>query len=272
MTKRLLVLGGSGFIGQNLVRYFAERPYHVYAPPREVVDLLLLESVTYTIQKYRPDFVINAAGMKDQAKADADPTATIVNAIGPRNLGDACWKADANLIHISSDHVLAEPSTNYGLSKLAGENAIKNQPCVILRTGHVYGRRCPWLTWLDMKLKAGRQVEAWSDICNRPTYLEDLAMQIQALINRWEPVGIVTFVGPDEVSRVDLFKTYARVFGYPASLIVPVKNKAPAYYPRKIRYEGFAFQTRVVRNIDEGFRALLSTAKNSKHFHATAHA
>lgn len=62
INKKILLTGGSGMVGQNLLEYFGAKHFDVLAPTRRELDLGNFEAVFAYIQKSNPDIVIHAAG------------------------------------------------------------------------------------------------------------------------------------------------------------------------------------------------------------------
>ncbi len=121
------------------------------------VDLSNPEGLRQLVRGAAPEVIINAAAYTavDQAETERD-LAYAVNAGGPAVLAEEAKKLGAVLIHYSTDYVfdgargkpyrerdLTGPLNVYGLSKLAGEQAVQAVGCtsLILRTAWVYSLR-----------------------------------------------------------------------------------------------------------------------------------
>ncbi|MDQ6676730.1 MAG: NAD(P)-dependent oxidoreductase [Acidobacteriota bacterium] len=70
MRKRILITGGSGFVGRNLVELLADR-YEVSAPGRAELDLLEASAVHRYLETGRFDTVIHAATGRSNRKTTA---------------------------------------------------------------------------------------------------------------------------------------------------------------------------------------------------------
>ena len=126
-APRVLVLGVSGMLGHALVREFdAGRSIDVYGSARELgrlpdylsadqvgrvflgVDALDMDSVRRPLRELQPDIVINCIGVIKQDPAISDPVNTIeVNSLFPHLLARECARANARLVHVSTDCVFS---------------------------------------------------------------------------------------------------------------------------------------------------------------------
>ncbi len=70
MSKKILITGGSGFIGRNLAELFAER-YEICAPGRQELDLVDEIAVSEYLAKRRFDVVIHSATGRSNRKTVA---------------------------------------------------------------------------------------------------------------------------------------------------------------------------------------------------------
>lgn len=160
---RLLVLGGNGQVGRELLRALAPLG-EVVATTRsgeladgrrcETADFDAPDSLPALLDRLQPQWVINAAAYTavDRAEVDAD-AAQRANARAPGVLAHWCAQAGVPLLHYSTDYVFDGSATQpyreddptaplgvYGSSKLAGEDAIRSSGArhAILRTAWVY--------------------------------------------------------------------------------------------------------------------------------------
>lgn len=63
MGKRVLVTGGSGFLGKAVTHQLRIKKAHVYVPMSDEFDLVRLESVRLMYEVFRPDLVIHLAAV-----------------------------------------------------------------------------------------------------------------------------------------------------------------------------------------------------------------
>lgn len=157
---KILLLGRNGQVGWELQRSLA--------PLGEVIaldrnsqdfcgDLTRLEDLAATIRQIKPAIIVNAAAYTAVDKAESETElAKTINADAVAVLAQEAKQLDAWLIHYSTDYVFAgdgttawqetdatSPLSVYGVTKLAGEEAIQESACkhLIFRTSWVYGVR-----------------------------------------------------------------------------------------------------------------------------------
>ena len=152
MTKRILVLGASGMLGNAVFRYFATRTAHeVVGIVRSGASRRLLPAALHDrvaiggnvedmdvlvrlFDRHRPTIVINCIGLVKQLDDAKNPLAAIpINSILPHRLAQICSLVDARLVHLSTDCVFAgdkglytesdlpDARDVYGRTKLLGE-------------------------------------------------------------------------------------------------------------------------------------------------------
>jgi len=163
---RILILGGTGMLGNAMFRFLAGDPaFSVMATARAVdargffpnemrdrlvtgVDAESADDLARIFADHAPDIVINCIGViKQLAAADEVLTAIPLNTLLPHRLATLCHAAAARLIHVSTDCVFTGKQGDYresdppdardlyGISKWLGE---VTQPHVItLRTSMV---------------------------------------------------------------------------------------------------------------------------------------
>lgn len=283
----LLITGGSGFVGRNLAGFFSPRlpvatTYlsHPTAPGSAArsfqLDVRDPEAVFSVFERAAPTAVIHAAGNKDIRFCEEHPEeAYRINAVGTRNVARACRRFGATMIYVSTDLVFSctegnyredespRPRLAYGESKLAGERFALEalEDVAVCRSGGIYGQGSPLLRWLAAEVEAGRRVECFVDVFNTPTYAENFAEMIEAVL-RQRLAGVFHTVGRERVSRFDFFRSYARAFGLDVNALAPVsgaglKEKLLLQPDSSLSVEQTAGKLGVVFNsVTEGFARL----------------
>ena len=162
---KILLLGKNGQVGWELQRSLAplgelialdaDSPYD--ANSGLCGDLTDLGGLARTVRAVAPDVIVNAAAHTAVDKAESEPELVrTINALAPGVLAQEAERANAWLIHYSTDYVFdgsgdkpwletdaAAPLNVYGATKLEGEQLIQQSGCrhLIFRTSWVYGAR-----------------------------------------------------------------------------------------------------------------------------------
>lgn len=161
-NKRILVTGGGGSIGSELVRQLSSgnkiyildinetAMFDLYEEQRlggfdvkgRVGDIRNRYTVEEVFENFKPQVVFHAAALKHVTPSEHDPDETILtNELGTLNLTKAAHKyAVEKFIFISSDKAV-NPTTVYGCSKRQGENIVRNAGYIIVRFANVLGSR-----------------------------------------------------------------------------------------------------------------------------------
>jgi len=199
-NMRILVFGKTGQVGYGLSKDL-EGVGSVRCVGREEADLSDLASVENTIQKERPDIVINAAAYTqvDQAESHAE-LANLINAEAPEVMAEMTAANGAWLIHYSTDYVfdgesgspytedmVSCPGNVYGVTKSSGESAIMRATAryVILRTSWVYSNRGRNFLNTVLRLANERRVlRIVDDQRGTPTYSRALSTNTAKIITQ----------------------------------------------------------------------------------------
>jgi dTDP-4-dehydrorhamnose reductase len=195
---KILITGSRGQLGQELVETLPERSHEVVALSRSELDVADREAVQRSIEAYSPELVINAAAYTnvDGCETETD-LAYLVNALGPRNLAQACERGGCQLLHVSTNYVFdgesdrpyepfdpPNPISAYGRTKLAGEEYVKHllNRWYIVRSAGVYGRGHNFVRTM-LRVATERDVlKVKSDEFISPTYARDLAWGIAEVV------------------------------------------------------------------------------------------
>lgn len=189
---KILLTGAGGQLGQALQR---SRPDGVdlIACDRQQLDLSNELALRATIQRVRPDWVINAGAYTAVDRAESEPElAEIINAKAVRVLAESLTETGGQLLQVSTDFVFAgdrnrpypvdaerQPLSVYGLTKAAGEEAIAQllpTQSLIVRTAWVYGLggRNFVTTMLRLMAERDRLTVVWDQV-GTPTWTDSLA-------------------------------------------------------------------------------------------------
>ncbi len=95
---KILLVGGTGLIGQEVQQLLQEKLISCIAPGRDELNLEHPESIDSSLKKYQPDIVINCAGYNDPVKAENEPSKCFrINRDAMATLAD-CYNATDRML------------------------------------------------------------------------------------------------------------------------------------------------------------------------------
>jgi len=193
---RIFITGGHGQLGGALARVLTDAD--LYLGWHETENITQLK-IIQTILDFRPNVVIHAAAMTDVDACELRPDQAFqVNEQGTKLVAESAQRAGAMMVYVSTDYVfdgskatpyletdLTNPINVYGRSKLAGENATREEMdrWLIVRTSWLYGRgRKNFVSQVLEWAKTQPVLRLVKNKVGSPTYLLDLAQAIRHLI------------------------------------------------------------------------------------------
>ncbi len=213
----VLVIGGSGMLGTDVVTELTARGHQVIAPKSVDLDLADPESVAQITAMSDIAWCVNCAAYTAVDKAESEEqVAAELNALGPGYLARACAMKNIKLAHVSTDFVFDGKASNpyteddpthplgvYGRTKLAGEEAvIAAWPMsLIFRTAWLYGpngKNFP--KTMIAAWEAGKTLRVVGDQVGSPTYTPHLARTIVDSVEKDIFPGVYHATGPDSMS------------------------------------------------------------------------
>jgi dTDP-4-dehydrorhamnose reductase len=220
---RLLLLGGTGQVGEELRALPRSKDIEIVAPTEFELDLKDSNAIAHAIMAGRWSAVINAAAYTDVDRAESEePVAFAVNAEAPARLASETGRAGIPLVHISTDYVFdgskgapyveedkPAPLNAYGRSKLAGETGVRagNRQHIILRSSWVYSPFRKNFVRTILRLAAERnELKIVADQRGCPTVARDLAqtcldIAVRCATERDQaPYGTYHFAGAGETT------------------------------------------------------------------------
>lgn len=250
MSKPLILLtGGTGQVGQAVLRDAANRDLDIFAPNRAQMDLTNAQSIANMVASRAWSAVINCAAYTavDRAETDAE-LAEIVNAVAPAIFAAETAKRDIPIIHVSTDYVfdgtknapyVEEDAVNplgvYGRTKEKGDSAVRrlNPRHSIIRTAWVVSVGGANFINTMIRLASERpEINVVNDQFGCPSNASDIADALLAVTeNPAAQYGTWHFVNSGEASWHDLA---AYIFAHiqKRGLATPVLNAIPtSQYP-----------------------------------------
>jgi dTDP-4-dehydrorhamnose reductase len=204
---KTLILGAGGMLGMDLCKVFpdAEKLRH------SDLDITNREQVIQSIERIKPDIVINAAAYTDVDGCEENQKLAFdINGQAPGYVAQSCSSAGATLVHFSTDYIFdgskkeyvesdrPHPINVYGESKLLGEKNIIQ--CMddyrIIRTSWLFGAHGRNFVKTIRKLSREMEtVKVVNDQFGKPTYTVDLAWKTALIIEQAPGIYHITNEG-----------------------------------------------------------------------------
>lgn len=251
----MLVTGAGGMVGRAVAEYCGLSGDLVFPYDHQSLDIGDSDRVRQTLEKDKPDAVINCAAWTDVDGCELDKErAFAANTRGPENLANASREINAGLVTISTDYVFdgekegfytqrdqPNPKSIYGLSKLEGERRaqLAHARTIVIRTGFVFGPGgSNFLSTIIERARRAEKLKAISDAYGTPTYALDLARRLRELAQLDLPGTFHIVSAGDGVSYEEFARTALDLGGYSSTNLEPVEMdslKRPAPRPRNSR-------------------------------------
>ena len=270
---KLLITGGSGFLGRRTATYFKALGFQVLTPSHGELDIIHRETVQSWFRENRPEAVIHTAAVSDTALCQRQPQwSERINVGGCVHLAESCAEIGAKLIICSSDQVYSgsplpgphreeeplAPNNVYGNQKqLAEQKCLEILPeTVCLRLSWMYsreplpGEHGHFLTALKAALEDETKPLTWPIFDRRGiTDVDVVVKNLPAALKL--PGGIYNFGSENDANTYETVKTLLTQLGMTEALARLKPNEgAFAENPRdismdtaKLRKAGISFPT-----------------------------
>ena len=253
--KKVVVVGGSGFIGSHVADHLSQAGYKVTIYDRsqskwlrsdqEIVigDVLDAEKLKQTISG--AELVYNFAALADLNQALEEPLKTVnINILGNMNVMEACRTHEIKrFIYASTIYVHSREGGFYRCSKQSSEAYIEEYQRVfgldytILRYGSLYGPRADETNglWRIVRsaLKDGMLLyEGNPDSMREYIHVEDAARaSVTALENEFKNESVV-LTGQEPMRVIDMLKMLAEILGMSEDKVSFINNDYVGHYVR----------------------------------------
>ncbi|MGW2522466.1 dTDP-4-dehydrorhamnose reductase [Streptomyces sp. NPDC001617] len=248
MTTTWLITGATGMLGQDVLARLGQDDEPALGLCRGDLDLTDADSVHAAVDAHRPRIVVNCAAwtaVDDAETHEAD--ALRVNGDAPRHLAEACAKAGAVLIQVSTDYVFdgagtspypedaaTAPRSAYGRTKLAGEQAVSatlSDTGYVVRTAWLYGAGGGNFVRTMIGLESARDtVDVVDDQRGQPTWTVDLADRLvrlgRAALAGTAPPGVYHGTSGGETTWFGLAREVFRLLGADPARVRPTTSTA----------------------------------------------
>lgn len=234
MTRRVLVLGGSGFVGRHLCAKLCAAGHAVTVPTRRARHAQALWPL--------PGVTVLEHDLRDDARLAALVAGhdAVVNLIAilhgnaaafeaahvelPARLARACIAAGVpRLLHVSALGAAADAPSMYQRSKARGEQGLRDAPLAltVLRPSVIFGADDRFLNlfaalqrWLPVLPLAGAATRF------APVWVEDVAQALLRCLDGPASIGqTYECAGPEVWTLADLVRLAGRLSGHPRPVL-----------------------------------------------------
>jgi dTDP-4-dehydrorhamnose reductase len=256
---KIFIIGGSGLVGTRLVELLGKEGHRLddlsLANGVDITDPSSLEIIRNDKEH---EAVLHLAAKADVDGCEQDKPlgeygmAFRINVIGTKNVVAACQVSKKKLLSISTDFVFdgkkkppakyseddrPDPINWYAETKYKGEEIVRNSGLnyAILRIAYPYradafALKKDFVHAIMGRLAQNKSVAAITDHIMTPTYIDDIAYAIDAVIAH-DATGIFHAVGSQGLSPYDASILMAEQFGFDKSLIT--KTTRAEYFKGK---------------------------------------
>jgi len=261
---KVLILGAGGLTGRYLVQEAKRRGMEVTGLSHEDLDITRPDAAKGVLEKYKPNWVINAASLTSLELCEEDPARSRkINTTAPAEWAKECGKAGVRFVHLGTDYIFdgkkkeaylpqdpASPLSRYGSDKAEGEKQVlrANPAALIVRLAWVFGHGGKtFMSKLPAILNEKEVVELAGGRTGSCTYAGEAARIILDLaatdaqgIFHGVQSGVTTWKGFAEKAAEQMKKKGRKVAcreirELPAEKISGLKVPRPAYSPLDIR-------------------------------------
>ncbi len=299
--SKIVVFGGSGFIGLSLVNQLVKTGYwniqiaDIKPPvddlPNSIVytycDIMDEESIAMLFENCRPQVVYNLAGFANLELAINSPKRTMeLNVIGNISLLDASVKYGLELfVYASSAYAMSDKGSFYGVSKLTSEKIVEeyskkfNLNFAILRYGSIYGAADFDNNYLFQLVRSaietgkivhkgdGEEFREYVHVRD----VSELSVRIMESKDLWNSALMLT--GNERMKRKELFEMIREIIGNTELEIQYLNEGIGNHY----RFTPYSFQATSAKKINanphydmgqgilECVQKVMETAENKRH-------
>lgn len=247
MSRSILVLGASGFLGSNLSHYLENLGERVIRASRVKTARTEFKLSSYQPDEIRrlvdsaqPKTILNCVGVVGHASVERNPEdAHVANVVLPGNLARIAMERDMRLVHFSSDSVysgkpddapfsensLSAPFSLYGKQKLESEHQVlsQNPHSLVLRVnffGWSLSGKIGMLDYFVSRASSGRLAIGYDKYSVTSIHTKDLARIVSLSVNR-EIIGTYNLGSADTLTKFKFGQNVYRLLGASPENLVP---------------------------------------------------
>lgn len=233
--SRVLLLGGSGFIGSAFARELAARNIDFSSVSRTQVDYTKFDATYSLLKKTRPDLVINCSGVTGVPNVDWCEThrneTIAANVIAPAAISDACYALGVILGHVSTGCIYdgerpggvpwtEEDPPNFdfdsgGCSFYSGTKALAEWKLTANPLAYIWRLRLPFCEEADPKNYITKLLNYPAIFDSPRNSLSHLGECVRACVDTWADGlkrGIYNVVNPGSLTNREVVEMIQAIF------------------------------------------------------------
>jgi dTDP-4-dehydrorhamnose reductase len=253
---KLAITGATGFVFSKLRQILSKKHQLFLMGYDEGIDIVNKNVIEEAISSTAAETILHFAAYTNvdeaerQKKLGEYSPVWKINVQGTENIAKYAKKYNKKLIHISTDMVFGgieqelyhefdqpAPINYYGITKYEAEQKVLESEAnaTIIRIAFPYTWEAPKEDYsrLFIKLlKEGKHFNTVADMYFAPTYIEDIAIVLQLVLER-KLTGIIHCASGEKLSGYTIARQLAEYLGYDISLVQKTtraqffKDKAP---------------------------------------------
>lgn len=264
MKEKILILGGSGFIGHTLIKHFAiSKEYEVIGTyltnkPEgrnvgwEKIDVCVPKQLADLLKMFQPTIIINTIAVGNVGECEKDKILCHkINVEPSKEIVKYCKEnPKVTYIFFSSDHVFqgdtqkpyqesdqTNPANYYGQTKLRCEEMIAStisnyaiiRPCFVFGLPELHQHSNLFLM-IHNNLKQNSVFKAFTDKIRSPCYVKDLPLVIEEIIRKHKKG--VFHAGGIPITVHDFSQEVAKYFQLNKKLVIGISSNEQEFPPR----------------------------------------
>ena len=291
LYSQLLVTGGSGFLGWNLVKYaaksydtyftYCQHPIRIPGCQEYHLNLQEPEKIEEILEEIQPEVIIHTAALSNADVCENRRSmAYDINVTATSRLAECAEDFGAKFVYISTDLVfdgqqgnyretdIPKPCNYYGETKLHGEKVVKESVSdyLIVRLSLMYGKSHEKTTcfsdWIREGLEQQQTVKLYTDQFRTPLLVNEAVRIILKLLETEVTQEVFHLGGQERLNRYEFGKKFAKAFGYDEQYLQPVTMQEVELSAK--RGSDCSLNTQKIRNllhvklsdVDSGLRAM----------------
>jgi dTDP-4-dehydrorhamnose reductase len=247
MQDKMLLVGGSGFLGLNWQHYNAiydiSATYNSFLPNLKTnwiqfsYDGSNINELEKIIRTTNPKVIVNCAAITNVDLCESNRSLShSINTNFPKELAILANKISCKFIHISTDHYQSEvnsprnendkivPINVYGETKLEAEKLILEEcpKALVIRVNFFgYGpmRSPSLLDEILLNLSTDKKFYGFNDVFFTPVSISELVVNVNKLIDK-DLDGIFHIASSDVISKFEFAIKVCKIYEYNPDLII----------------------------------------------------